>query len=303
MSAQSSFPDPIFGHVATAMVTPFDDNLQIDERQIVRLIDHLVENGTETLVVCGTTGESATLSRDEKVKMFTLVKKHAEGRAKIIAGVGTNNTADSIRLAKQAQEIGVDGHLLITPYYNKPSQEGLFQHFSAIARETSLPIMLYNVPPRTSLNMTAATTVRCARECPNIVAVKEASKDMEQIGEIARTAPAGFQIYSGDDGVTLPMLALGSVGVVSVISHVAGKALRQMHSAFFNCDLQAAAGIHLSTLPLTKALFCTTNPVPVKYAMQRMGVLTSDHVRLPLVPATAEEREIVDRSLTAFGLI
>lgn len=292
-----------FGQVVTAMVTPFDDRLHIDEKQVEALVEYLISNGSDGLVVCGTTGESATLSHDEKIRLFAMVKKLAGKRAKVIAGAGTNNTSDSIQLARQAQEIGVDGLLLVTPYYNKPSQDGLFEHFAAIARATELPIMLYNVPPRTSINMTAATTVRCAAECPNIVAVKEASKDMEQVGEISRTAPPSFQIYSGDDGVTLPMLALGSVGVVSVISHVAGKPLKQMHTAFFDGDSKSACELHLATLPLTRALFCTTNPVPVKYAMHKMGVLANDLVRLPLVQATAQERDVIDQALKNYGMV
>ncbi len=282
------------------MVTPFDGNLKVDESQVTRLVEHLIETGSDGLVVCGTTGESATLTHDEKITLFDLVKKHAAGRVKLIAGAGTNNTADSIILAKQAEEIGMDGLLLVTPYYNKPSQEGLFQHFSAIARATRLPVMLYNVPGRTALNMLAATTVRCARENDNIVAVKEASSDLAQAAEIARTAPPGFEIYSGDDNVNLPILSVGGVGAVSVTAHVAGRAIKQVHEAYAAGETAAARDLHLKTLPLTRALFCTSNPVPVKYALQKLGVLTNAAVRLPLVEATAAERELIESALREF---
>jgi 4-hydroxy-tetrahydrodipicolinate synthase len=294
-------PPALFGRVITAMVTPFDDRLQIDEKQVARLVDHLIETGSGGLVVCGTTGETATLSHDEKIELFALVKKFSGGRAKVIAGAGTNNTADSIQLARQAEEIGVDGLLLITPYYNRPSQEGLYQHFCAIAKETKLPIMMYNVPARTSVNMTAATAVRCANDCANIVALKEASSDLAQIAEIASAAPSGFQIYSGEDGVNLPILSVGGVGTVSVTSHVAGRALAQMHEAYFAGDYATARDLHLKTLPLTRALFCTASPAPTKYALKKLGVLDNDKLRLPLVSVNADERAIVDDALAAFG--
>ena len=290
MATQQTEQEAHFGQVITAMVTPFAPGnvSKIDEAQVERLVNHLIENGSDGLVVCGTTGESATLMHDEKINLFRLVKKHAGGRAKLIAGAGTNNTADSISLAHQALEIGMDALLLVTPYYNKPSQAGLIAHFLAIANAVGeLPVMLYNVPGRTSVNMTAATSVHLAQSCPNILAVKEASGDMVQTGEIARTAPETFHIYCGDDNVNLPTLALGGVGAVSVTSHVAGKAIKAMHTAYFAGDIATARKLHLATLPLTRALFCTSNPVPVKYALQRLGVLTDASVRLPLVGINA----------------
>ena len=306
MATQQIEQEAHFGQVITAMVTPFTegDVSKIDEGQVERLVNHLIDNGSDGLVVCGTTGESATLTHDEKISLFQLVKKHAGGRAKLIAGAGTNNTADSISLARQALEIGMDALLLVTPYYNKPSQTGLIAHFSAIANAVGeLPVMLYNVPGRTSVNMTAATSVHLAQLCSNILAVKEASGDMLQTGEIARTAPEQFHIYCGDDNVNLPTLALGGVGAVSVTSHVAGKAIKAMHTAYFAGDIVTARKLHLATLPLTRALFCTSNPVPVKYALQRLGVLTNAAVRLPLVEITAPEAETVDRALAEFGAL
>jgi 4-hydroxy-tetrahydrodipicolinate synthase len=294
---------PRFGRIITAMVTPFDDNLQIDESSVAKVVDHLIGTGSDGIVVCGTTGETPTLSHDEKLKMFGLVKKYAGNRAKVIAGTGTNNTADSIMLAKQADELGVDGILLIAPYYNRPSQEGMFQHFSAIARAVPKQhILLYNVPPRTASNILPATALRCANANPNIIGIKEASSDLAQIGEIARIAPRGFEIYSGEDAVNLPILSIGGVGTISVTSHVAGKALRLMHEAFFAGDTSYARSLHLKTLPLTRALFCVNSPTPTKYALHKLGVISSPKVRLPLSEISSDEAAIVDAALKEFGV-
>jgi 4-hydroxy-tetrahydrodipicolinate synthase len=294
---------PHFGRVVTAMVTPFDSSLAVDEKSVGVLVDHLIATGSSAIVVAGTTGESATLSQHEKSRLFRLVKDAAAGRAKIIAGTGTNNTADSISLTKEAEAIGVDGILLITPYYNKPSQEGLYAHYSAIAESTTIPVMLYNVPGRTSVNLSAKTCLRLAVDYANVVAVKEASKDLEQIGDILAHAPEGFQVYSGDDGTTLPILALGGVGVVSVTAHVNGCQLAKMHECWFGGDIAGAQKLHLASLSLTKALFVTTNPVPVKHALKTLGVLPNDTVRLPLVPASSEESKIIHDGLKQYGLL
>lgn len=291
---------PYFGHVVTAMVTPFDGNLRIDEDAVAKLANYLLENGSDSLVVCGTTGESATLSHDEKLTMFRLVKRAVGNRGMVIAGTGSYNTAETIELTKAAEEIGVDGALLVTPYYNKPSQEGLFQHFRAVASATGLPVMLYNVPGRTAINILPRTIARLAEAAKNVVAVKEASKDIEQVATISECCSPSLEIYSGDDGVTLPVLSVGGVGVVSVTSHVAGKDLRRMHEAFFCCKLDVARKLHLATLPLTRALFCTSNPVPVKYAMQFLGVIPSGRVRLPLVEANETERKTVENAIEEY---
>lgn len=291
---------PYFGHVVTAMVTPFDAQMRVDEDAAVRLATHLLGNGSDSLVVCGTTGESATLTHDEKVCMFRAVKSAVGSRGMVIAGTGSYNTAETIEMTSAAEEVGVDGVLLVTPYYNKPSQEGLFQHFTTVAGSTGLPVMLYNVPGRTSINLLPHTVARIAEAAKNVVAVKEASKDLEQVATIAECCAPTLEIYSGDDGVTLPILSVGGVGVVSVTSHVAGKALARMHEAFFAGDLESARRIHLSTLALTRALFCTSNPVPVKYAMEYLGVIPSGAVRLPLVPANEIERKTIERAIEAF---
>jgi 4-hydroxy-tetrahydrodipicolinate synthase len=293
-----------WGQVITAMVTPFDAQGRIDEACVGRVIDYLFENGSDGLVVCGTTGESPTLSHEEKLQMFRLVKQAARGRGTVIAGTGVNNTAESVRLSKEAEEIGVDGLLLVAPYYNKPSQEGMYQHFRTVAEAVRIPVMLYNVPPRTSCNIDAATVLRLARDVKNIVAVKEASSNLVQVSEICAGAPDGFQVYSGEDGIVLPTLSVGGVGVVSVTSHVVGKDLKAMHAAFFRGDSKEAARLHGKMLPVVKALFqpTTPSPAPVKAAMNMLGVPVGG-LRLPLAEANESEKAIVRKALTDYGLL
>lgn len=294
--------NPRFGHVVTAMVTPFDEKLALDERQVKHLCDYLLSHGSDSLVVCGTTGESPTLSHEEKLAMFRLVRE-AAASAKVIAGTGTNNTADSIALTREAEEIGVDAALVVAPYYNKPSPEGLYQHFRAIALSTKLPVILYNVPARTITNIAASTVIRLAEDCSNIVAVKEASNDMGQIGEIAAGAPAGFEIYSGADESNLPILALGGVGAISVTSHAAGKDLKRMHEAFAAGDMKTARELHLKSLPLTRALFSVPSPAPTKAALKMMGVLPNSKVRLPLVEPNDQERAAIEAAVRKYGAV
>jgi len=292
------------GQVITAMVTPFDSQGRIDEGGVVRLVDYLFENGSDGLVVCGTTGESPTLSHDEKLRLFRLVKDAARGRGPVLAGTGSNDTAATLQLSREAAALGVDGLLLVTPYYNKPSQEGLYQHFRVVAEAVSIPVMLYNVPPRTSMNMEAATVLRLARDVPNITAVKEASSNLVQVSEIVASAPHGFSLYSGEDGIVLPTLAVGGVGVVSVTSHVVGRDLKAMHRAFFSGDLHEAARLHAKMLPMVRALFqpTTPSPAPLKAAMDMLGVPVGG-VRLPLVDANERETEIVRAALQSYGLL
>lgn len=293
-----------WGHVLTAMVTPFDAAGRIDEAGVARLVDHLFENGSDGLIVCGTTGEAPTLSHEEKVQMFRLVKECARGRGPILAGSGDNETATSITLSEDAERAGADGLLLVTPYYNKPSQEGLYQHFKAVAERVNLPIMLYNVPPRTSVNMEAATALRLARDVKNVVAVKEASGNLMQMSEITAGAPEGFSVYSGDDGITLPLLAVGGAGVVSVTAHLVGRDMKALHTAFFRGDAREAARLHAKMLPVVKACFqpTTPSPAPVKAALNLLGVPVGG-LRLPLVEANEREKEIVRKALEGYGLL
>ncbi|MFK2825049.1 4-hydroxy-tetrahydrodipicolinate synthase [Bacillus sp. B190/17] len=282
-----------FGRVSTAMVTPFDSKENIDFEKTTQLINYLINNGTDSLVVAGTTGESPVLTTEEKVALFRHTVKVADGRVPVIAGTGSNNTRQSIALTKKAEEAGVDAIMLVAPYYNKPNQEGMYQHFKAIAEATTLPVMLYNIPGRSSINILPETIIRLSK-VPNIVAVKEASGDLDAATEIIAGTDSDFQVYSGDDSLTLPVLSIGGTGIVSVASHVAGNEMQQMVSAFLSGDYQKAAKIHQQLLPLIKGLFAAPNPVPVKTALQLKG-MDMGSVRLPLVPLSEEERAALQK--------
>jgi len=290
-----------FGQVLTAMVTPFDQNGDVDFNAARLLVNYLIENGTEGLVVSGTTGESPTLTLEEKVALFKLVVEEAAGRVPVIAGTGSNNTRASIQLTKLAAEAGVDGILLVVPYYNKPSQEGIYQHFKAIAESTVLPVMLYNIPGRCGVNMSVDTVVRLSM-IHNIVAIKEASGNLDAMAEIISKTPDHFSLYSGDDGLTLPVLAIGGTGVVSVASHIIGNEMQDMVTKFKNGQLEEAAAAHRNLLPLMKGLFAAPNPTPVKAALNMTGIRVGD-VRLPLVPLTNEEISTLEKLLPTNKLV
>ncbi|WP_449540063.1 4-hydroxy-tetrahydrodipicolinate synthase [Ferdinandcohnia sp. Marseille-Q9671] len=277
-----------FGRISTAMVTPFDNKGNIDFPKATQLINYLINNGSDSLVVAGTTGESPTLSSEEKVALFRHVVKVVDGRVPVIAGTGSNNTYASIELTKKAQEVGVDAVMLVVPYYNKPNQEGMYQHFKTIAESTNLPVMLYNIPGRSVVNM-SVETIKKLSNIPNIVAVKEASGNLDAMTEIIANTDQDFVLYSGDDGLTLPALSVGAKGVVSVASHVIGNEMQQMVKAFVSGDISEAAKSHQQLLPIMKGLFTSPNPVPVKTALQLKG-LDVGSVRLPLVPLTEQER-------------
>ncbi|WP_066296441.1 4-hydroxy-tetrahydrodipicolinate synthase [Bacillus sp. FJAT-29937] len=284
-----------FGQVLTAMVTPFDHNGKVDFEATRSLVNYLIENGSDGLVVAGTTGESPTLTEDEKVALFKFVVEAAGGRVPIIAGTGSNNTRASISLTRKAEEAGVDGIMLVAPYYNKPSQEGMYQHFKAIAEATSLPVMLYNIPGRSVVNMSVETVVRLS-EIQNIVAIKEASGDLDAMAQIISATPDDFTLYSGDDGLTLPVLAIGGAGVVSVAAHIIGNEMQDMVNSFKNGELQKAAAAHRELLPIMKALFNSPSPTPVKAALNMKGIQVGG-VRLPLVPLNKEEMEALQEAL------
>ncbi len=271
------------GRLLTAMVTPFDDEGQVDYAQAKRLALALLDSGSDGLVVAGTTGEAPTLSHDEKLRLFREVKDAVDGRGAVIAGTGTYNTAESVELSREAERIGVDGLLLTTPYYSKPPQEGIYRHFETIARATSLPCILYNIPGRTGVNVTAETMLRLSR-VPNILGVKEASGDLDQIARIIEDAREGFCVWSGDDPLTLPILALGGYGVISVVSHLAGSQLRDMIEAHLAGRRDEAARLHRRLLPLMAALMSPSapNPIAVKHALNGVGFRVGG-VRLPLV--------------------
>ncbi len=272
-----------FGRLLTAMVTPFDLEGKVDYAKAEQLAVHLVENGTDTLVICGTTGESPTLTWDEEYQLFQVIQKAVSGKAKIVAGTGSNSTSEAIAATQKAAHLKLDGSLQVTPYYNKPPQEGLYQHFAAIAAAApELPLILYNVPGRTGCKLEPSTIAKLA-EIPNIVAVKEATGDLDQASQIRAITDPEFVIYSGDDSLTLPLLAVGAKGVVSVASHLVGKQIQAMISAFTSGNVQLATQIHIQLFPLFKALFYTTNPIPLKAALQIIG-LDTGVLRSPLVP-------------------
>jgi len=287
-----------FGKILTAMVTPFDANGEIDYIATGNLVNYLIANGTEGLVVAGTTGESPTLSNEEKIELFKFVVKVVDGRVPVIAGTGSNNTRASIQLTQQAENAGVDGVMLVVPYYNKPSQEGLFLHFKAIAESTTLPVMLYNVPGRTSVNMTPETVVRLSN-IKNIVAIKEASGSLDAMVEIVNKTPEGFSLYSGDDALTIPALSVGAIGVISVASHIIGNEMQAMIEKYQSGQHEDAAAAHRNLLPIMKALFAAPNPTPVKAALNLNGIPVGG-VRLPMIPLNDAELSSLQEVLNMY---
>lgn len=286
-----------FGRLITAMVTPFNDRLEIDWEITGRLIDYLIEEQkSESLVISGTTGESPTLTDGEKEALFRFAVQRAAGRCKIIAGTGSNDTAHTVHLTRLAEQAGVDGVLLVAPYYNKPNQEGLYQHFKQAAEATRLPVILYNVPGRTGVSLSAATTLRLA-QLPNVAATKECAS-VEQMTEILMNAPEGFLVYSGDDALTLPALSVGAYGIISVASHIIGADMQQLIAAYAEGRTADAAKINYRCYPVFKGLFNCPHPVPnpvaVKHALTLKGIPVGG-VRLPLVPASEEEAAFIRR--------
>jgi len=290
-----------FGRLLTAMITPFRADESLDLDGAARIARHLVDTGSQGIVVSGTTGESPTLAHGEKLRLFETVRQAVGGRAAVIAGTGSYCTRASIELTREAEEIGVDGIMLVVPYYNNPPQEGLYRHFRAVAESTALPVMLYNIPARSPRNMEAATTLRLA-EIPNIVAIKEASGKLEQVAEIIAGAPRSFRVYSGDDSATLPLMSLGAWGVVSVVAHVAGREIREMIEQFAAGETAAAAELHARLLPLFQACFCTTSPIPIKAALELLG-LPAGPLRLPLIRADERVTATVRAAMQELGIL
>ncbi len=289
-----------FGHVLTAMVTPFDPGGNVDYLRAAEIAQYLLANGTDTVVINGTTGESPTTSNEEKLTLVSTVVK-AVGGAQVMAGIGGNNTAAVVELAKHSHKAGASSLLAVAPYYNKPSQEGLYRHFRAVAEATPLPVVLYNVPGRTVTNIDPSTTSRLARDARTIVGIKEASANPWQVGETLRTTPETFDVYSGDDSTVLPLLSRGGAGVISVVSHIIGPDLAAMSRAWFGGHREEAARLFLRTLPLTQAIFSAPSPAPLKYAMETVGV-PAGGVRLPLVELTEAEKQVVLNALSDYGL-
>jgi 4-hydroxy-tetrahydrodipicolinate synthase len=279
------------GRLLTAMVTPFDDEGRVNYDQAQRLANALLDSGSDGVVVAGTTGEAPTLTNDEKVRLFKAVKEAVDGRGAVVAGTGTYNTAESVELSRDAERVGVDALLLTTPYYSKPTQEGIFRHFETIARAVHIPVILYNIPGRTAVNVTAETMLRLAH-VPNVIGVKEASGDLKQIARIIEDAPDYFNVWSGDDEMTLPILGVGGYGVIAVSSHLAGTQIGEMIEAHFAGDPEKAARLHRRLLPLFSAIMSQGNPTGIKYALNELGFGVGPF-RLPLVEPDAEAGELI----------
>ncbi len=290
-----------FGYVLTAMVTPFKKDGSVDYANAEKLASYLLENGSDSLVLHATTGESPTLTHEEEFELEKIMKKAVGKKTKLVAGTGSNSTAEAIEATEKAEKIGMDGVLLVVPYYNKPSQEGMYQHFKAIAERTGLPVIIYNIQGRTGVNMTADTLARLAK-IKNIVAIKEASGIMEQISEMRAKTPKDFVIYSGDDDRTLEIMKRGGKGVISVVSHIVGKEIRKMCELFHAGKIAEAEAINNRLAPLFKVLFITTNPTPVKAALAMVGRPVGG-LRLPLIEANESEKEQIKKVLQDLKLI
>lgn len=290
-----------FRGVFVAIVTPFIDG-KIDEQGLIDLIEFQVENGTHGIVPCGTTGESATMSHEEHHRVVELTIKTVNGRVPVLAGTGSNSTSETIELTKHAKEAGADGALVITPYYNKPSQEGLYQHFKSVAEEVDLHIIMYNVPSRTSINMLPATVARCA-EIKNIVGIKEATGNLNQISEVIRLCPDDFAVMSGDDFTSMATVAVGGTGVISVTSNVEPKSMAAMIDAALSDDMVKARELHYQLFPLMQAMFFDTNPVPAKTTLELMGKIKSATPRQPLWTIGDDALAKMKKVIIEYGLI
>lgn len=294
---------PYFGRLLTAMVTPFNTDGSINYEAGADFADWLLANGSDGLVVEGSTGEAATMDMDEKIKFMQNIVARVNGRAKIVAGAGTNCTASTIDLVKKMEACGVDGVLVVGPYYNKPTQEGYYQHFAAVAKATKLPIIVYNVPGRTGGNIAPETVARLAADFSNIVAIKEAAGNVAQTAELYRVLPEDFSIYSGDDGLILPFLSVGACGLISVLANINGNILQQLMQAYSEGRVKDAADINKVMVPLAKAMFIESNPIPIKAAVTKVTGIEAGAPRLPLTPISAAAEAKLDAALKAAGMI
>lgn len=294
---------PYFGRLLTAMVTPFNADGSINYEAGADFADWLLANGSDGLVVEGSTGEAATMDMDEKIKFMQTIVARVNGRAKIVAGAGTNCTASTIDLVKKMEACGVDGVLVVGPYYNKPTQEGYYQHFAAVAKATKLPIIVYNVPGRTGGNIAPETVARLAADFSNIVAIKEAAGNVAQTAELYRVLPEDFSIYSGDDGLILPFLSVGACGLISVLANVNGNLLQQLMQAYSEGRVKDAADLNKVMVPLAKAMFVESNPIPIKAAVTKVTGINAGAPRLPLTPISTAAEAKLDAALKAAGMI
>ncbi|HHT64422.1 MAG: 4-hydroxy-tetrahydrodipicolinate synthase [Bacillota bacterium] len=289
-----------FGSVITAMVTPFHDDGKVNFQKAQELAQYLLENGSDSLVVSGTTGESPTLSFQEKIDLFSAVKESVNGKGYVIAGTGTYSTEESVELSKAAAKAGADGLMLVVPYYNKPTQEGLYRHFKTVAQSTGLPVILYNIPSRTSCNLLPETVQRLS-EIENIIGIKESVGNIDQLSQLRKMVGNDFAIYSGDDSATLPMLALGGTGVISVAAHLVGKRIKTMINLFKSGDTKQALDLHLELFDLFKGLFITTSPILIKTALNMLD-WNLGGLRSPLSEATEKEKIFMENLLKRYRL-
>lgn len=295
--------NPYFGRLLTAMVTPFNADGSVNYEKAADLAEWLINNGSDGLVVAGSTGEAATMSAEEKLELFRVVVNRINKRVPVIAGTGSNNTADSVKMTKMAEAMGVDGALIVGPYYNKPTQEGFYQHFAAVAQSTGLPIIVYNVPGRTASNISPAIVARLAADFENIVAIKEAAGNVAQVAELYSVLPEEFTIYSGDDGLILPFMSVGATGLISVLSNIGGGILQDVMQAYEDVRVREAAKLNARMVPLANAMFIETNPIPVKAAVTLVTGIDAGQPRLPLTPMEPANKAKMVAVLQEYGLV
>ena len=295
--------NPYFGRLLTAMVTPFNADGSVNYEKAADLAEWLINNGSDGLVVAGSTGEAATMSAEEKLELFRVVVNRINKRVPIIAGTGSNNTADSVKMTKMAEAMGVDGALIVGPYYNKPTQEGFYQHFAAVAQSTGLPIIVYNVPGPTASNISPAIVARLAADFENIVAIKEAAGNVAQVAELYSVLPEEFTIYSGDDGLILPFMSVGATGLISVLSNIGGGILQDVMQAYEDGRVREAAKLNARMVPLANAMFIETNPIPVKAAVTLVTGIDAGQPRLPLTPMEPANKAKMVAVLQEYGLV
>ena len=295
--------NPYFGRLLTAMVTPFNADGSVNYEKAADLAEWLINNGSDGLVVAGSTGEAATMSAEEKLELFRVVVNRINKRVPVIAGTGSNNTTDSVKMTKMAEAMGVDGALIVGPYYNKPTQEGFYQHFAAVAQSTGLPIIVYNVPGRTASNISPAIVARLAADFENIVAIKEAAGNVAQVAELYSVLPEEFTIYSGDDGLILPFMSVGAAGLISVLSNIGGGILQDVMQAYEDGRVREAAKLNARMVPLANAMFIETNPIPVKAAVTLVTGIDAGQPRLPLTPMEPANKAKMVAVLQEYGLV
>ena len=295
--------NPYFGRLLTAMLSPFNADGSVNYEKAADLAEWLINNGSDGLVVAGSTGEAATMSAEEKLELFRVVVNRINKRVPVIAGTGSNNTADSVKMTKMAEAMGVDGALIVGPYYNKPTQEGFYQHFAAVAQSTGLPIIVYNVPGRTASNISPAIVARLAADFENIVAIKEAAGNVAQVAELYSVLPEEFTIYSGDDGLILPFMSVGATGLISVLSNIGGGILQDVMQAYEDGRVREAAKLNARMVPLANAMFIETNPIPVKAAVTLVTGIDAGQPRLPLTPMEPANKAKMVAVLQEYGLV